>query len=63
MLLTKLAHQIAMGEGEGTFVIEPRMLAYALASQEPSVTTDETRLLKEEAYKCPSRRSTTVTRG
>ncbi len=43
--------------GEGTSAIEPRMLAYALASQGPSVMTGEKRLLKEEAYECRSRRS------
>ncbi len=32
ILLAMLAHQIAMGEGEQTFVIEPRMLAYVFSS-------------------------------
>ncbi len=42
------AHQTATGEG--TSVVEPRMLAYALLNQGPPVTIEETRLLEEEAY-------------
>ncbi len=47
----------------GTSAKEPRMFAYALTCQGLSVTTEETRLLKEEAYECLSQRSTTVTIG
>ncbi len=46
--------------GERTSVIEPQMLAYVLASHGPSQATEETRLVKEEAYERSSQRSTTV---
>ncbi len=40
--MAMLAYQTATGEG--TSALEPRVLANALASQGPSVTTGETRL-------------------